>query len=141
MVSKDEKSKKKNDTDKLSRRELRSEYGWTKAQLRLGDGEILEVFSLAYEQNWSKAKFIARIQETDWYRTNAESARAYLKAKTDPDSADFKELVKDATEAIRQRVMELGYPNLSDETMQEVPTTMAKVHPNEDVECTKLKNE
>ena len=109
MDSKDEKSKKKkDDTDKLSRRELRSEYGWTKAQLRLGDGEILEVFSLAYEENWSKAKFISRIQETDWYRTNAESARAYLKAKTDPDSADFKELVKDATEAIRQRVMELG---------------------------------
>lgn len=122
MDSDNEKRKKKNDAepDKLSRRELRAEYGWTKAQLRLGDGEILDIFSEAYEGNWSKAKFISRIQETNWYRTNAESARIYLKAKADPESADFKELVKDATEAIRQRVMELGYPNLSDALMQEV---------------------
>lgn len=122
MASDNEKRKKKNDAepDKLSRRELRAEYGWTKAQLRLGDGEILDIFSEAYEQNWSKAKFISRIQETNWYRNNAESARIYLKAKADPESADFKELVKDATEAVRRRVMELGYPNLSDALMQEV---------------------
>jgi len=121
-VDSDNEKRKKNNAkpDKLSRRELRAEYGWTKAQLRLGDGEILDIFSEAYEQNWSKAKFISRIQETNWYRNNAESARIYLKAKADPESADFKELVKDATEAVRQRVMELGYPNLSDALMQEV---------------------
>jgi hypothetical protein len=120
--SDNENRENKNDAepDRLSRRELRAEYGWTKAQLRLGDGEILDIFSEAYEENWSKAKFISRIQETNWYRTNAESARIYLKAKADPESADFKELVKDTTEAIRQRVMELGYPNLSDALMQEV---------------------
>ena len=122
MDSDNEQRNNKNDaeTDKLSRRELRAEYGWTKAQLRLGDGEILDIFSKAYEENWSKAKFVSRIQETNWYRNNAESARIYLKAKTDPESADFKELVKDANEAVRQRVMELGYPNLSDALMQEV---------------------
>jgi hypothetical protein len=109
--------------DKLSRKELRARYDWTKAQLRLGgtgEGSIFAIFQKAYEENWSKELFQAEIKDTDWYRDNNAAARTYLKLKADPENADFKELIKDSTEAIRRSVMELGYPNLSDAMMEEV---------------------
>ena len=49
------------------------------------------------------------------------------------DNAVVQEVVQEVEQEVEQ--------DADDETMQEEPATMAKLHPNEDVECTKLKNE
>lgn len=105
--------------DKLSKKDLRAEYGWTKAQLRLGDGELLELFDKAWQEEWGKERFEQELEQTTWWKQNNASARTYLLAKA-KGGADFAELVDDATEAVRQRVMEIGYATLPDDLMSDI---------------------
>lgn len=99
--------------DILSREQLAALYGYTSRQMNLDDS-FKKIFDDAFAEQWTgevgKAKFISRLQETDWYRTNADSVRKYLMAATDPTSADFIDLQNQSREYVRQTAMTKGVP-------------------------------
>ena len=99
--------------DKLSREQLAALYGYTSRQMNL-DSSFKAIFDDAFAEQWTgdvgKAKFISRLQETDWYRTNADPVRKYLMAATDPTSADFIDLQNQSREYVRKTAMAKGVP-------------------------------
>lgn len=99
--------------DILSREQLAALYGYTSRQMNLDDS-FKAIFDDAFREQWTgdvgKAKFISRLQDTDWFRNNSEPVRNYLRAATDPTSADFIDLQNQSREYVRKTAMTKGVP-------------------------------
>ena len=110
--------------DKLNKQQLRALYGYTAKQLEI-DPEFKKIFDEAWTGQWQgdvgKARFIARLEDTEWWRTNSKSMRDYLFASVDPESADFMELQTQSQEYVRQTAMKKGVP-LDDARIEELAT-------------------
>jgi hypothetical protein len=108
--------------DKLTRSQLRALYGITAAQLRIDD-ELFDVFKEAWEGGWEgetgRARFWAKIQETNWWQSNSKSVRDYLFLSATPDNADFLQLKEESYEAVRRRAMKIG-KNLSEDQLRQI---------------------
>ena len=108
--------------DKLSRVQLAALYGYTSRQMKL-DPSFKAIFDDAFEEQWTgevgKAKFISRMQDTEWFRTNSKQVRDYLSAATDPTSADFLDLQTQSREYVRKTAMAKGVP-LDDARIEEL---------------------
>jgi hypothetical protein len=61
-----------------------ADYGWSLAFLR-DNPQLKEVFDMAIDNNWSPARFIAEVQDTNWFKKHSDTWRQaiYLQA-TDP---------------------------------------------------------
>ncbi len=111
--------------DKLSKPQLRALYGVTARQMNI-DPEFKQIFDDAWKEQWQgevgKARFQARLEQTDWWRQNSKPVRDYLFLAADPESADFMALENDSKEYVRQTAMRLGVP-VDDATLDELATT------------------
>ncbi len=110
--------------DRLNKQQLRALYGVTSRQMNI-DPEFKKIFDEAWQGQWQgdvgKARFIARLEQTDWWRTNSKPVRDYLFAAADPESADFMDLQTQAQEYVRQTAMKKGVP-LDDARIEELAT-------------------
>ena len=108
--------------DKLSREQLAALYGYTSRQMNL-DPSFKAIFDDAFTEQWTgdvgKAKFISRMQDTEWFRTNSKQVRDYLSAATDPTSADFIDLQNQSREYVRKTAMAKGVP-IDDARLEEL---------------------
>ena len=91
---------------KLSDQELAANYGWSLAVLN-ADPELKSLFQQAVKETWSQAKFIARLQDTNWYKTHGEAWRQNeVLRKADP--ATYKQRSSSATAHVVQQARAYG---------------------------------
>lgn len=100
--------------DRLTKRELRSEYKMTAAQLAVDD-DLFDLFQKAWEGQWTKERFQSEMEQTPWYRQNQASMREYLLLKA-AGGADWEAKRKDSFEYVRQQAMKQGV-NLDESTL------------------------
>ncbi len=100
--------------DRLNRKELRAEYKYTAAQLRVDKG-LFDLFQKAFAGQWNKERFDSEVEQLDWYRTNKASLREYMLLKAN-GGADWDEKRNDSYEAVRQTAMRQGV-NLSEDDL------------------------
>lgn len=103
--------------DRLNRKELRAEYKYTAAQLRVDQG-LFDLFQRAFEGQWSKERFDSEVEQLDWYKKNKASVREYLLLKAQ-GGADWQEKQKDSYEAVRKAAMQQGV-NLSEDVLRDL---------------------
>jgi hypothetical protein len=61
-------------------------YGWSVALIN-SDPSLKKLFARAQKETWPKAKFVAELKRTSWYRKNGDSARQTIALKyTDPET-------------------------------------------------------
>ena len=98
--------------DTLSRKQMRSLYGYTQRQLRIDD-DLFNLFQRAWKGQWNKEQFDSEVEQLDWYRKNKASIREYQLLSAE-GGADFEQKKLDAQEFVRKTAMEMGR-NLSPE--------------------------
>jgi len=103
--------------DRLTKRELRSEYKITARQLAVHK-DLFDLFQKAFDGQWDKARFDSELEQTDWYRTNAAPMREFLLLRAE-GGADWNAKVLDTREAVRRKAMEMGV-NLSAEDINDL---------------------
>lgn len=83
-----------------------AQYGWSESFLR-GHPALEKVFNQAIDNSWSAQRFIAEIQDTNWFKKHQDSWRqaTYLQA-TDPST--YNERVKQIAEHIKNSAGALG---------------------------------
>lgn len=78
------------DTKRLSPEELAAEYGWSYSFLN-SNPELKKIFSQAVAETWVPAQFIAKLQDTKWWKTNSATMRqAAVDKNTDPATYNAK---------------------------------------------------
>jgi hypothetical protein len=102
------------DQDRLTKKELRAEYKYTAAQLRVDQG-LFDLFQKAFDEQWNKERFDSEVEQLAWYRKNKASVREYLLLKAN-GGADWEEKRRDTYEAVRQTAMKQGV-NLGEEDL------------------------
>lgn len=103
--------------DRLTKKKLRSLYGYTARQLRVNP-QLFKLFQQAYDEQWDQARFESEVEQLPWYRKNQASVREYLLLEAE-GGADFQAKQKDSFEFVRRTSMEMGV-NLSNAQLQEL---------------------
>jgi len=69
---------------KLDEQTLAAQYGWS-ASLLNSNPELKNLFHQAVAGTWQEARFVAKLRDTQWYRTQSASTRSMLVLQsTDP---------------------------------------------------------
>lgn len=72
--------------DGINRQVMAANYGFALAFMN-SDPEIKKLFNQAVKNTWAAEKFVARLRNTDWFKTkSAEVRNAILQEKADPAS-------------------------------------------------------
>ena len=91
---------------KLSDQELAANYGWSLAVLN-SDPELKDLFKQAVAETWSQQKFIAKLQDTNWYKTHGEAWRQN-EVLREADPATYKQRSASATAHVVQQARAYG---------------------------------
>lgn len=95
--------------DRLSKRELAARYGFA-VRVIYSDPEIRALFERALDASkgqWTQAKFMSKLQDTKWYRSNSEYFRkAWAAEKT--GGQDWKTQLETARNTVARRAAVLG---------------------------------
>lgn len=105
--------------DKLSRQELAKKYNYA-LKVIYADPEIRALFERAVNAKkgqWTKERFEAALQNTDWYQENSESARLAFAAEA-MGGADWEEQQAAALEQVQNAATRLG-ANLSQQQLEQ----------------------
>lgn len=91
---------------RLSPEELASSYGWSYAYLN-SIPELKTLFGQYVNETWSKDKFMAKVRDTEWWKTNSATMRQAANEKfTDP--ATYKAKLEAARVQVTQLAAKLG---------------------------------
>lgn len=91
---------------RLSLDELAAQYGYAAAFFR-SDAELRKLIQQAVKDQWSTAKFQAKLMASKWYRKHTASARTWLELEArDPKEASSR--VAEQTRAIRAQANQMG---------------------------------
>lgn len=87
-------------------RNIAADYGWAYSVLK-DNPQLFKVFEEAVENSWSPQRFIAEIQDTNWFRKHSDSWRqaTYLQS-TDP--ATYRKRVGEIARQIQDAAGSLG---------------------------------
>jgi hypothetical protein len=91
---------------KLSKAELREQYGFTAAFLK-ANPEVSKLFDQMVKGEWTKDKFQAKLRNTKWWKSHSKSEKDYLMQRyTDPATA--KQTLSQAYVKVRQLANQMG---------------------------------
>jgi Transglycosylase SLT domain len=85
------------------------------------DPELQNLYSEAVAGSWSQDQFVSQLQETNWWKTNSQSARTALALKT-TDPSSFNQGVANTAAEVQQEAASLGVP-LTAAALQNVAQT------------------
>jgi len=94
------------DKDQLSREELAAQYQ-SAVGIIYSVPELQGIFEQALNENWSPTRMLTSVQNSEWYRTNGESARIAW-AQEQIGGADWQQRLSTAQRAVQQRARQLG---------------------------------
>lgn len=93
------------------------------------DPELANLYSEAVAGSWSQDQFVSALQETDWWKTNSDSARQFLTMKnTDP--AAWNQQVANQQVKIRDLAVSMGV-TLSANGLQNLASTSLILNQND----------
>lgn len=107
----------------LSMEDLAQQYGFA-AALFSSDPELTQLVKDATAGGWDAAKFQAKLQATNWYKTRTEAQRAWdARRLTDPASTQAE--VDSLYQQLRSVANDMGV-NLGDDALRKIAETFAR---------------
>jgi peptidoglycan hydrolase-like protein with peptidoglycan-binding domain len=81
-------------------------FGWSQAVIN-SDPELKKLFAQATSQNWTPDHFVAKVRDTNWFKTHSDTARqALILQKADP--ATYNSRVQQSAAQIAQMARTFG---------------------------------
>lgn len=70
--------------DSINREKMAAEYGFALAFLK-SDPELFRLFNQAVKNTWDPNRFVAKLRDTDWFKTHSANVRnAIMQQTSDP---------------------------------------------------------
>jgi hypothetical protein len=114
---------------KLSPQDMAAQYGWAYSFLN-SDPSLKNLFNQAVDGSWTNDKFQAELKNTDFWRSNSDTARLALQQKTS-DPATWSATIDANKFAISDLASKIGAA-VPDSMLPKIAEQMAMTNMNED---------
>src|SRR6478609_6811275 len=86
-------------------------FGWSQSVIN-SNPELKKLFASATKENWTTDHFVAKVRDTQWFKTHSDTYRqALILQKADP--ATYKQNVSQASAHITSMATQMGVQGLS----------------------------